>query len=202
MYNTKSVKVSVIDVSQFWISVLVKKNNVSYVVFLVYVKPSCELNVVLESLYVVMDEAMEKFSDLPVIIGGDFNARVGNLGDLSEDLFVGSLLHPDRTAKDSVINKREELLQAFMEDQGFVLINGRTSSDRPSGITFLSHNGSSTIYLIWINAADIASVVDLKIEVDSNLSNHFPVAMELYCCSKVVFQTDQSGYVGQPEMCT
>lgn len=122
----------------------------------------------LESFEVALDKAAERHRGLPVIIGEDVNARVGNLGTYSKDLFASSLLHPVRLVKDTVLNKREEFLQGCMKEHDYILMNGRTENDRPSELTFLFQNGGSTIDLIWITAADVSCVKDLNVNTDLN----------------------------------
>lgn len=67
----------IIDVSEWWIFISVLVESVRVIVGTVYFKPSLYLTVALELLQLVLTEIMEKFENALIIIGGDFNARVG-----------------------------------------------------------------------------------------------------------------------------
>lgn len=44
--------------------------------------------------------------------------------------------------------------------------NGRTKGDRPAHFTYSSFNGASTVNLVWIPAAKLEFVANLKIGVE------------------------------------
>lgn len=114
-----------------------------------------------------------------LLIGGDFNSKVGDLNNFPEGFLSDSNLLDTRTSTDNNINARGRLLSNFMSDHGLVLLNGRTSSDHPAKITFCSHQGSSIIDLVWVNIEDVDKIIDLEITYNSTLSDHFPVLVTL-----------------------
>lgn len=66
-----------------------------------------------------------------------------------------------------------------MQNNGFVLLNGRTSSDSPAQYT-CTHIGRSTVDLGWINSSSVADVKDLKVIQEENPSDHFPFLIWLF----------------------
>lgn len=66
-----------------------------------------------------------------------------------------------------------------MSDHGFVLLNGRTTSDYPAKTTFCGAQGTSIIDLAWMNIEDVDKIIDLEVTYNSTLSDHFPVLVNL-----------------------
>lgn len=97
----------------------------------------------IEMLQIALDEARFKFPELPIIFGGDMNARVGTIEELPAEIFLGSRLNPEHSASDSTINQKGKLFLEFIDSNGFILINGRTNSDSPANLTFVNTRGSN-----------------------------------------------------------
>ncbi|KAH0546609.1 hypothetical protein KQX54_012064 [Cotesia glomerata] len=79
-----------------------------------------------------------------IIIGGDFNARLGDLGLLESSLFNSSVLDAKRSALGIVLNERGSTLFDFMGSNGFILLNGRTPGETPGGYTYISKLSKSS----------------------------------------------------------
>ncbi|KAK9501305.1 hypothetical protein O3M35_012043 [Rhynocoris fuscipes] len=121
-----------------------------------------------------------------VIIGGDFNARVGSLNSLENEMFESSSLFANRCSQDPEINSRGVHLVNVMEDYGFVLCNGRTHSDTPANYTYFSKNGCSTLDLIWVSIGSIHIIHDLLIENICFISDH--------CCCTIKLNINDSKF--------
>jgi len=87
------------------------------------------------------------------LLGGDFNARIGDMETTNPpDPSVNALLSP-RTAMDSKSNPRGRLIISMAEECGLNLLNGRIAGDIPSHFTFVSPLGKSTIDLIFASTS-------------------------------------------------
>ena len=74
--------------------------------------------------------------ECPVLVGGDFNSRIGNLNQLDECVTVGSSFTGQRQARDVKMNKNGILLVENMEEIGLFTLNGHSRSDE-EGVHFL-----------------------------------------------------------------
>lgn len=122
----------------------------SFIAVLVYFNFTRDYKEFLSELEEVIDLHRNNFPGFRVIIGGDFNARVGNLNDLviprvSEEYNINI----SRISKDSVYNTRGSQLLSFAERLGIILYNGRSYSDTPGQYTHVSANGNSVIDFVW-----------------------------------------------------
>lgn len=122
-----------------------------------------------------LDDVRVNYAELPIILGGDFNARVGVLEKSPDEIFIGTRLCSEHHATDRTITCRGRALIEFANENGLILINGRTESDTPAKRTFLNNRGSSTIDLIFISATHLDKILDLVIDIKSCFSDHFPV---------------------------
>lgn len=170
---------TMLSICSHWIFSKVLFGNHNLIVVNIYVKPSSNFNSFLEKLQILLDRIDETCEDDLVVIGGDLNARVGGSGSLPPDLFDDTACYEDVLNTDKFINDRGFLLNDFMTKNGFVLVNGRVAGDRPAGWTFLNHQGSSVIDLVYVRAAHLHLIHDLKVDSTMPFSDHFPVILSL-----------------------
>lgn len=90
--------------SYLWISFFFLKADTDVIVSIVYIKPNDDFKVALEMLQCAVDEVARAFPQVPIIVGGDFNARVGTIQEDLSDVFTGTLLHAEHSSVDKVIN--------------------------------------------------------------------------------------------------
>ena len=130
--------------SENWIFLqITTKTNFSFILGSIYFQPNCDLEEKLGNLKSHL-VSMHNFrnNDTLFIIGGDFNARVGNLNQLPPEFFHNTnSFYPDRHTSDDTTNSRGRDLTAFFESIDFCLLNGRASGDTPAGLTY---HGSRT----------------------------------------------------------
>lgn len=186
IYYLNQFTARVLDVSPWWIICQFFCQSVNFVLCLVYFKPSLELNMALEMFQLAISEVLESHRGVPIIICGDFNARVGSLGESFSEIIGFSDLHEHHASLDIVRNGRGVNLLDFMNINSFILLNGRTCSDHPAHFTYCSMGGKSAIDLFWCSAGDISIVSDLRVLDDCLCpSAHFPVQMHLYYTEKI-----------------
>lgn len=76
-------------------------------------------------------EVEEKRGEKRWIVGGDFNARTGERGQMEEGDEEGK-----RRLKDKGMNKKEEELIKWMEEEGWGIMNGVKEEEEEGEITF------------------------------------------------------------------
>lgn len=130
-------------------------------------------------LQISMTDLNERHPEAILILGGDFNARVANAGEVPDELIEATNLLKRRTSKDQILNSRGSLFTDFMGSNGMHLLNGGTRSDHPAQYTFQSDTGGSVIDLVWSNTLGLSYIRDLRVEIDTTLSDHFKVLVEL-----------------------
>ncbi|CAG5082984.1 Similar to X-element\ORF2: Probable RNA-directed DNA polymerase from transposon X-element (Drosophila melanogaster), partial [Cotesia congregata] len=155
--------------------------------------PSKNIATSLELLQTVLDEIADTYGHLPTLLTGDFNARLGALKPLPEEITNGTLLSYDRSTLDELITPRGRTLADFMDNNDFVILNGRTIIDSLAQYT-CAHIGRSVIDFGWINSANIADIMDLNVIQEENPSDHFPVNISL----RHTYDSKQ----GQPVKCS
>ena len=81
-----------------------------------------------------MTQLIYMFNDLDcVIIGGDYNARTGNMQDYIADIDEIS----ERQSVDPVTNKHGDCFMEFLRDVQFAIVNGRITNVIHCGTTFM-----------------------------------------------------------------
>lgn len=78
IYN-EHFKCEILDKSVHWLFVKIICKNFVFVLGSIYFKPVLEFRALLDMLQVVLDELEHNFKHLPILIGGDFNSRLGTL---------------------------------------------------------------------------------------------------------------------------
>lgn len=76
-----------------------------------------------------------------------------------------------------------------MEEQGYVVINGRTAGDTPALYTFINSQGNKSIIdLAWTNLNGINLIRDLKVSDFVLKSDHLPVMVEINSVERAASQ--------------
>lgn len=110
-----------------------------------------------------------------LIIGGDFNARIGQEGSI----FQIEKKNAQRKSKDKVKNKEGEILLELTEGKGWDILNGNTEGDEEGEFTYVSQRGNSVIDYVLTNVDAREEIWNFKIE-ERVESDHMPVVVELY----------------------
>ena len=111
-----------------------------------YLKPN-DVNGNMDNLVSFIREIVNSFTGI-LLVGGDFNSRIGESNQVDEEIVEGSYFNSTRKTINLVQKKQGRLLVAEMEDLGLIVLNGRSISDPDGSPTFVDNKGSSTIDLI------------------------------------------------------
>lgn len=152
----------------------VKLREIVLTVGVVYFRPNLDFVQALELLQQAIEDVEDRAGNEIIIIGGDFNARVGEANLLPEEIVENTCLFTNVTNSDKMINLRGPALIDCMESKGYILLNGRTPSDRPAQPTFHSKVGASVIDLAFVNVSNASEIKDFGIIPVATLSDHFP----------------------------
>lgn len=178
--NRASVdQVEVLEVSSWWIFAKITSNRQQLIIGGIYFNPTLDLEQALELLQVTLDELQRRFYDSIFIIGGDFNARLGEEDWMPSEMFEDTCMYEHRRSRDIVRNRRGQLIEDFMVVNGFVLLNGRAPTDCPANFTFCASTGNSVVDLAWVNSRGLTEVTDLKVCMEATLSDHFAITVSL-----------------------
>jgi len=126
-------------------------------------------------------EYLEKFATRQegLLILGDFNARIGQLGDATEIEYSN---YPNiegvRSSRDSIVKKRGKEMVGVMQELGLLILNGRVSGDSQGEFTFVTHNGPSVLDLCIVNNI-IAEIVNSLAIKSIGYSSHLAVELTI-----------------------
>lgn len=162
-----------------WIicSVRVKPTGKIWVVGVVYIKPGQENDSKLELLSANLELISELQAEAPLILGGDFNARIGSYDNFLEPEIKPCLLAEKRISKDKNMNRRGPRMIELLESQALIVLNGRSLDDPYGDYTFVNNNGASVIDFVLINFEALSTVNNLSV-VKVFEGSHFPVLAE------------------------
>lgn len=117
-----SLTLDLLNLTPWWIICRVNYNLGSLYLCSVYFKPNLDFEYALPLLQEALFEDAALDPQGPWIISGDFNSRVGNLGDVCPEVLEGSGLRPARSSLDGIINTRGRSLIDTMDLNGFLLL--------------------------------------------------------------------------------
>ena len=143
--------------------------------------PLQSFNIFLNNLDCVLLKLLESFPNDLVIIGGDFNARIGPLNQLEpESMHDHSTFSPARVSLDITLNKIGPLLVECLERHGLVNLNGRSISDNPAKITYCRAVGRSVNDLTSYNFDLLQKIKDFEIKHIVTNSDHFSMHLMIW----------------------
>lgn len=172
-------EVNTLEINEIWISISCRIFSEEYIVIGVYVRDS-NFTTRINMLEDHLAELTNRSDHLPIIVGGDFNARIGLRNQVDEEYVDGSSLSAKRESVDyQLVSRNGEATLEAMESRGYIVVNGKSLSDSRGGYTFLGASGASTIDLVWVNLNAAKIVKDLQI-LNIGFSDHLPVKLTLW----------------------
>ena len=120
----------------------------------------------------ILEEHLEANLTKSCILLGDWNARVGGLGNSGDNGEEETC----RPTKDAVINDEGKELVAMCEDYGLTILNGNTSGDWEGGITHVGYRSQAVLDYGLANLKAREQIVEFKVG-NEVLSDHFPLEL-------------------------
>jgi len=157
----------VLEANQYWLTVDLKIGTQQIILSIIYFNPSTQFETRLEMWSESMDILMESTKDVPVLICGDLNVRIGNLGEIPNEL-TSPRVKLNRNSLDMVVNRKGKQLMQLFDNFSLFLLNGRTPSDTTGEYTFIQARGddfcASVLDLVAGNCELINIVRDFYID--------------------------------------
>lgn len=200
LFNDKFFTPEVLFKAENWIFINVRsKFNYTFVIGLIYFQINIDIVDKLNTLECYINSLMlELDPNTPILLGGDFNAKVGDLNQLHSSLFnYSEHTYPDRLTSDASLNSNGRSLVPFFEAIGFCLLNGRSSEDNPAKFTLhgvhsdnfmmdspttnpgFKVTGTSVVDLAWCNLNNIEAIDNFYVNQCASGSDHFPIVVKL-----------------------
>ncbi|XP_067133253.1 uncharacterized protein [Centruroides vittatus] len=170
-------------ISEYFIVAIIKvdsniKSRWNYLylgLIVIYLPPALDKRSVLR----IVQNYIERWSFLVQqwIIGGDFNARIGE--NIDTEFFQNfDNISGSRSSKDKLLNMDGKVLLDFVQDSQLLILNGRLKGDIPAEFTFVSPNGKSTVDYVICSECMIDYCESLSV-LENDLSDHFPIQLVL-----------------------
>jgi len=116
-------------------------------------------------------DGIEDREDCLIIIGGDFNIRTGELGNIEE-------MGIERRSKDKTIGNGGRNLIDWVQKRGWYVLNGTSKGDWEEEFTYVGARGRSVINYVIVNEMAYNKMLDFKIE-DRVDSDHMPLRLKM-----------------------
>lgn len=120
----------------------------------------------------VIDQVQEERGRGKLLIGGDWNERIGLLGSSAEE----STEEGARKSRDVLCSGEGRKLVEGMANRGLVVLNGNTKGDEEGEFTFIGHQGDTVIDYAWVEVENKAAIEDFEV-VMAGGSDHLPMVM-------------------------
>ena len=148
----------------------------------------------MENTFECLKKQLASFNkDDLIILGGDFNARTGNLNDFIIDDNTNYVPLPEfykrdtfvreRVNQDKTINKFGEELRELCISTNLKILNGRTLGDLTGQFTYIGKNGCSTVDYILVSedimTGDDDIITYFKVANLNHLSDHRLISVKL-----------------------
>ena len=174
--NNRTFASKLIFANDQFLFIELKKDNFKLVVGTVYISPLADTELALSNLDTHLNFIQSNYIKYPILVEGDFNARLGDLNQLDSNIYISPFLNNSRKNLDVTCNARGKELTDLMEH--FVL-NGRSMSDPCGGYTYTDTQDKSTVDLAWVNSCASEICTDFEIRYAVQPSDHFPVCVKI-----------------------
>lgn len=175
---------------------LITRDNQNFIVGLIYFNPKLEDDIWRRSLNAAFDQVNSLKLKCPIIVGGDFNGRVGEINQVNETIVSECFanLVGERRFMDKKINMRGRLLVENFEERAFFILNGRTREDNPACFTYCGQRGNSVVDLVFCNFEFLHCIANLCVMPLVTRSDHLPVTLSLELVqNKIVRRENPAG---------
>ena len=185
--NLVYTKTELISASDEFIFIKTMIGETTVIIGIVYINQKKNTKVILDKIDEELTKINNKYYNSNIIIGGDFNARIADKGEIDKYQLPEQnyIFTKKRESQDTVINERGRDLIDFAEKNDLFIINGRFPSDTPADFTFFNTQGKSVIDLVLCNSEALLKIIDVKVCNSITLSDHFPISLTINFTTKL-----------------
>lgn len=120
---------------------------------------------------------MDNLEEANLIVGGDFNIRLGEEGGLV-DSGEKEKYGKKRASKDKVVGNGGNRMLEFLSNKGWTIANGNIEGDEEGEFTYIGARGSTVIDYVIFNERASEKVKSFRVE-ERIESDHAPISVEL-----------------------
>uniref|UniRef100_A0A8D8ZLF5 Endonuclease/exonuclease/phosphatase domain-containing protein n=1 Tax=Cacopsylla melanoneura TaxID=428564 RepID=A0A8D8ZLF5_9HEMI len=182
--------------THIFIELEISQENI--VIGCMYLNSNCNVFNVFENISLSLSHVFDDLENKKILIVGDMNSHIGELGTLDESVVFGTCLSAKRTSKHKNVETRGEELLSCTENLGLSVLNGRTIGDIPAQLTFIDtrekqtgeNYESSVLDLIFCNVTMMPDIHRMEVLDTIHTSHHLPVT--LTCILPCLGETQES----------
>ena len=146
-------------------------NGKKFRIFTVYMQDDTA-----EKMWEKLNDLVKETEEEHLIIGGDMNARTGEVGDLFKPEV--NMEERKRNSKDKIINRLGRKMLVEVENRGWHICNGNVFDDIEGNFTYIGERGSSTIDYVLVNTDALENLSGFKV-AERCESDHLPLIVEI-----------------------
>lgn len=134
-YCKKHYKHKIIENNNEMLLLQIFAKNIKIIVAVLYLNPLMDIDVFLGKFKNILEEIIDRFPHIPILVGGGFNAQIGELDFDSNVIFNKNLLSI-RKSLDKNVNSRGRKTIEVMNSNNFSILNGKFAGDSPGQYTY------------------------------------------------------------------
>ena len=135
----------------------------------------------MESTRKTLEKIVTETESRKVIIGGDWNARIGEEGTI---IWREMEKEKPRRSKDRTKNDEGKKMIEMVAENGWSILNGNIQGDEEGEWTYVGSRGSSVIDYVIVNVEARDEIMYFKLE-ERIESDHMPLKIELEAVSEM-----------------
>ncbi|UYV74491.1 K02A2.6-like [Cordylochernes scorpioides] len=168
-----------VEIETSWIAVTLNpsldNDSPAICVIFVYIPPNYTHATKLGRLFHLMENKI--YNGFEIILVGDLNVRIGNLGGYHNLIDTSNLFSTTRNSCDLTKSAKAEIFIDFLDKNHLTIINGRSINDKSGKFTFISGRGSSVLDLAIVSPAVLEHIADFEIGC-MPYSDHLPIILK------------------------
>ncbi|UYV78970.1 hypothetical protein LAZ67_17000525 [Cordylochernes scorpioides] len=168
-----------VEIETSWIAVTLNpsldNDSPAICVIFVYLPPNDTHATKLGRLFHLMENKI--YNGFEIILVGDLNVRIGNLGGYHNLIDTSNLFSTTRNSCDLTKSAKAEIFIDFLDKNHLTIINGRSINDKSGKFTFISGRGSSVLDLAIVSPAVLEHIADFEIGC-MPYSDHLPIILK------------------------
>ncbi|KAH0552503.1 hypothetical protein KQX54_011282 [Cotesia glomerata] len=141
--------------SKDWSFILIHINdNLRLIVESLYSSPTADIQKLLVSLKLLLEELQVRFENTSNILGGDLNARVGDTEPIPDELSSDIYVHKHRKTSDAFVNNRGRILSLFIIKIKIGSTAPKIANTKPNRDKFKCNLDTKDSYILYLAALD------------------------------------------------